>query len=106
GIYNARNYKNNPFYVDVREDSIVLHPLTKTKAGWIADTAQSSTINLNTSNPQNRQQAKFLIHSFDLDVMSILFNYRPYSSCLPNQLNTNFNAAEFIRYRSDLYILS
>ena len=106
GIYNVRNYKNNPFYVDVREDSIVLHPLTKTKAGWIADTAQSSTINLNTSNPQNRQQAKFLTHSFDLDVMSILFKYRPYLSGFPNQLNTNFNAAEFVGYRSDLYILS
>ena len=38
--------------------------------------------------------------------MSILFKYRPYSSGLPNQLNTNFNAPEFIGYRSDLYILS
>ncbi|HKG67756.1 MAG TPA: hypothetical protein VKA92_02730, partial [Segetibacter sp.] len=56
GIYNVRNYKNNPFYVDVREDSKVLNPLTKTKAGWIADTAQSSIINLNTANPQKMQQ--------------------------------------------------
>ena len=106
GIYNVRNYKNNPFYVNVSEDSIMLHPFRKTKAGWITDTSRNSSIALHSSNPRNRQRTKFINRSFDLDVISILFKYRPYTSGFPNQLNTNFNAAEFIGHRTDLYILS
>lgn len=106
GIYNVNNQNNKRFFVDVREDSISLYPLSKTKAGWIADTTLASVIQLNTSNPNNRQQTKFINRSFDLDVMSILFKYRPYTAGFPNQLNTNFNAAEFIGHRTDLYILS
>ena len=106
GVYNVRNYDNKRYYVDVKEECVTLNPLLKTKAGWIADTAKPLAIKINTDNPQDRQKIKFANHSFDLDVMSILFKYRPYTSGFPNQLNTNFNAAEFIGYRSDLYILS
>lgn len=106
GIYSVKNFSNKRFYVNVEEDSIKLHPLFKTKDGWIADTTVASVVHLNRSNSSNRQAFKFINHTFDLDVMSILFKYRPYTRGFPNQLNTNFNAAEFIGHRSDLYILS
>ena len=106
GIYNVTNYNNRRFYVNVKEESLLLHPLTKTKAGWMADTATTSVINLSANNPKDRQQIRFANQSFDLDVMSILLKYRPYTAGFPNQLNTNFNAAEFVGYRTDLYILS
>jgi hypothetical protein len=106
GVYNVRNYNNKRYYVDVKDESITLNPIGKTKAGWSTDTSTTSAISLSTNNPKDRQQIKFVNNSFDLDVMSIVFKYRPYTSGFPNQLNTNFNAAEFIGYRSDLYILS
>ncbi|MCW3112064.1 MAG: hypothetical protein JWR18_460 [Segetibacter sp.] len=106
GTYTVKNYNNRRFYVDVKAQSLTLNPLTKTKAGWVADTSTTSVINISTDNPADRQQLTFANRSFDLDVMSILFKYRPYTAGFPNQLNTNFNAAEFVGYRSDLYILS
>jgi hypothetical protein len=106
GVYNVRNYNNKRYYVDVKDESITLNPINRTKAGWSTDTSTTSAISLSTNNPKDRQQIKFVNNSFDLDLMSIVFKYRPYTSGFPNQLNTNFNAAEFIGYRSDLYILS
>ncbi len=106
GVYHVKNYSSKPFYVVVKEDSITMHPARKTKGRWLADPSLTSIIHLKTANPNGRQQTKFVNSSFDLDVMSILFKYRPYTAGFPNQLNTNFNAAEFIGYRSDLYILS
>lgn len=106
GVYKVKNYHNKHYYAVIKEDSIALHPVSKTKAGRRADTSVSSTIQLNTINPANRESITFITRSFDFDVLTILFKYRPYTSGFPNQLNTNFNAAAYIGHRSDSYILS
>lgn len=106
GIYNIKNYDNKDYYVLINDDSIALHPIVKTKAGWLADTSAASEVYFSTGNTAGMPQIKFLKRSFDIDVLTILFKYRPSSAGLPNQLNTNFNAAGFIGYRSDIYILS
>lgn len=106
GIYKVSTQKNRHFYTVVKEDSIRLHPVSKTKAGWIADASKGPVIHLNTTNPSSREHITFASSTLDLDVMTILFKYRPYTEGFPNQLNTNFNAAEFIGYRTDHYILS
>ncbi|NCI52028.1 hypothetical protein GWC95_19040 [Sediminibacterium roseum] len=42
--------------------------------------------------------------TFDIDILSILFKYRPAISGFPNQLNTSIlNGALFLGYRTDLY---
>lgn len=105
GIYRVSTQNSRRYYAEVEEDTIKLHPVSKTKGGWIADTSKGAIIHLNTANPL-KPQIKFSTSSFDLDVMTILFKYRPYTAGFPNQLNTNFNAAEFIGYRTDYYILS
>jgi hypothetical protein len=48
----------------------------------------------------------FNTSSLDLDALTILFKYRPYTAGVPNQLNTNFNGAGYLGYRSDYYLLS
>jgi hypothetical protein len=106
GIYRLKNQQNKNHYVVIEEKSIVLHPVTRTKAGWVADTSVASTIQLEDSDPANRRPVTFINRSFDLDILTILFKYRPYISGFPNQLTTNFNTAGFMGYRSDLYILS
>jgi len=105
GMYRVSSENNRHFYTVVEADSIALHPVTKTKSGWIADTTEGAIVHLNAID-HYKQQIKFSNSSFDLDVMTILFKYRPYTAGFPNQLNTNFNAAEFIGYRTDYYILS
>jgi hypothetical protein len=45
----------------------------------------------------------FLKQSFDLDVMTVAFKYRPGSIALPRQLLTDFNGNIFIGYRVDRF---
>jgi hypothetical protein len=106
GVYRVSTKKNSHFYTVVKEDSVTLYPVKKTKAGWVADTSIRPIIHPNTIDTNKRRPIKFAKSSFDLDLMTILFKYRPYTSGFPRQLNTNFNAAEFIGYRTDYYILS
>jgi hypothetical protein len=106
GIYKVSNQENKRFYTVVEEDKITLFPVAKTKEGWIANTDTASTIFLLAANPVSKQEIKFFTRSFDLDVLTILFKYRPYTTGFPSQLNTNFNGAGYLGHRSDYYILS
>ena len=45
----------------------------------------------------------FRTNSFDIDVMTILFKYRPQGPTIPRQLNTNFNGNVFMGYRVDRF---
>jgi hypothetical protein len=51
----------------------------------------------------NSQDQIFLKRSFDVDVMTVGFKYRPSSSALPRQLTTDFNGNAFIGYRFDKF---
>jgi hypothetical protein len=104
-IYKVPSQRNKRYYTVVEEYKITMHTVKKTAKGWITDTT-AGTISMSTNNPQSTQPVTFITSTFDLDVLTILFKYRPYSSGFPNQLNTNFNAAGFIGHRSDYYILS
>jgi hypothetical protein len=45
----------------------------------------------------------FVTRSFDVDVMTVPFKYRPASENLPPQLNTDFNGNVFLGYRVDRF---
>lgn len=106
GIYKVSTQHNKPFYAVVEEETITLHPVVKTKQGWIAHNDTTSAIKLSVANPANRHPITFTSRSFDLDVVTILFKYRPYRAGFPNQLNTDFNGAVYLGHRTDLYVLS
>jgi hypothetical protein len=55
--------------------------------------------------PEPGKNLSFLKTSFDVDVMTILFKYRPSVGGFPQQLNTNFNGNIFFGYRQDRYNL-
>lgn len=55
--------------------------------------------------PESGKDEVFLKTSLDVDVMTILFKYRPSTSGFPRQLNTNFNGNIFLGYRVDRYKL-
>jgi hypothetical protein len=51
----------------------------------------------------NESNQYFLKRSFDVDVVTVPFKYRPGSSALPRQLTTDFNGNIFIGYRFDRF---
>jgi hypothetical protein len=48
--------------------------------------------------------SKLIRESFDLDIITILFKYRPSISNLPRQLTTDFNGNVYTGYRIDRFI--
>lgn len=44
--------------------------------------------------------------TLDVDLLTVLLKYRPRQDGFPQQLNTNFNGAVYVGYRTDMYRLS
>ncbi|MEO8821802.1 MAG: hypothetical protein ABI267_00665 [Ginsengibacter sp.] len=100
---NGKKYKK--YYVTPGTDSIKVYPANISRQ--IADTVNSIAVffpeHLRTTNFSKK---RFNAESFDLDVITILFKYRPPVKEYPAQLNTNFNGALYAGYRKDTYALS
>ena len=99
GFYKARiaHQKNVPVYVHVQDDSIQVYR---------APGRQPDTSRFNGYAPvgtETSESLRLVQASFDLDVLTIPFKHRPAASGLPRQLNTNFNGAVYVGYRSDIY---
>jgi hypothetical protein len=56
--------------------------------------------------PANFSKKTFSLQSFDLNVLTILFKYRPLVKDYPAQLNTNFNGTLHGGFRKDIYTLA
>ncbi len=107
GFYYSRlnTGKVKKYYLVTGGDSIKVYP--SHVARQIADTVKSLTVLF----PPNKRPSAFVDYtfkarSFDLDVFTILFKYRPSVEHFPNQFNTNFNGAIYAGYRSDIFKLS
>ena len=53
--------------------------------------------------PDPAKDQIFVKPSFDIDVISVLFKYRPATSSLPRQLTTDFNGNAYFGYRIDRF---
>ena len=53
--------------------------------------------------PESGKDQFFLKRSFDVDVMTVGFKYRPISENFPRQLNTDFNGNIYLGYRFDRF---
>jgi hypothetical protein len=53
--------------------------------------------------PNPHTERFFLKRSFDVDVMTVGFKYRPSLFSLPRQLNTDFNGNVYLGYRLDRF---
>jgi hypothetical protein len=71
-------------YVDVAEDTVNIIPL-----------------NNQPVNVFNGKNQFFLKRSFDVDLLTVPFKYRPVASGFPQQLNANINGNVFLGYRFD-----
>lgn len=108
GYYKSRIFhkKLKNIYVVPGEDSIKVYTAKSLKKE-IVDTTKS----LKIAFPSNKKPAEFENYifrkgSFDIDLLTIPFKYRPSASGFPRQLNASFNGAVYFGYRSDVYRLS
>ena len=107
GYYKSRLDSTKPakYYVVSDGDSIKVYP--PDIAARLADTIRSITVLFPPNKkPPGFANQTFESHGFDLDVITILFKYRPPVKSFPNQINTNFNGALYAGYRTDFYTLA
>jgi hypothetical protein len=106
GFYKTRsNGKKETVYVLAGTDTIKEYnkaSLRTTKP----DTVKSISLLFPAKKPRGFQDHTYSQSSFDLDVLTVLFKYRPPSNHFPPQFNATFNGAVFIGYRTDIYKLS
>jgi hypothetical protein len=88
--FGHRGPKYTNAYVFVDGDSVSVFSVTNSKQQIAIDPSKDYF---------------FIKNSFDLDVMTVPFKYRPATSGLPRQLNTEFNGNAFIGYRIDRFRL-
>ncbi len=70
------------------------------------DTTKAILIAFPVQKPAKFTSLSFSRTSFDIDVLSVLFKYRPPSGGFPPQFNATFNGAAYFGYRTDVYKLS
>lgn len=105
GFYKTKlpNQNTSVVYVTIHEDSLKVYPAVKNQV----DTSKFIEILMHEPNASDLlNQYTFSKKSFDVDILTIPFKYRPYTAHLPNQLNTNFNGAVYLGYRADGYRLN
>ena len=101
GKYTLKTEKepNKKIYLDNEDDTLIIYALDSNKTPTKNIYRLLPTLESLPSPPKMNIKKK----TFDVDLLTIPFKYRPSTSTVPNQLNTNFNGAVFIGYRSDLY---
>ena len=70
------------------------------------DTVKSVSLLFPAKKTNDFKDRIFKQASFDLDVLTVLFKYRPPAGGFPPQFNATFNGAVFVGYRTDIYKLS
>lgn len=108
GYYKSRIFhkKEKKVYVVPGDDTIKVYTAQSLLKESV-DTTQSVKIAF----PQNQKPLQFTSYqfhqnTFDVDVLTIPFKFRPAVNGFPRQLNATFNGAVYLGYRSDVYHLS
>lgn len=108
GFYKSRLFhkKLKKVYVVPGDDSIKVYTAKRLKNDFV-DTNRSLKIAFPaTRKPLEFYNYIFRQNTFDIDVLSILFKYRPSNKALPNQFTTSiYNGAVYLGYRTDIYRL-
>ena len=106
GYYKARQEggADRRVYVYTTEDTLVAFPIVRKNNLAVLDTSGRAALLFPRSirGVVPRSQT-FHEYSFDLDVLAIPFKYRSETEGEPRQLNTQFNGAFYVGFRTDRY---
>ncbi|WP_121356158.1 hypothetical protein [Flavisolibacter nicotianae] len=108
GYYQSRIFhkKKKKVYVVPQDDSVKVYTAKSLQKQFV-----DTTSSLKIAFPPNQKPLQFEDYffrkaTFDIDVLTIPFKYRPAVARFPRQLNATFNGALYAGFRSDLYRLS
>jgi hypothetical protein len=107
GYYKSRllRKKVKTLYVVPDADSIRVYSRKKLSKGAV-DTAEALKLAFPANEkPTTFENYLFRQNTFDADLQSILFKYRPARHPYPHQINTSFNGVIYLGYRTDMYHL-
>ena len=109
GNYKLKTAKRNnvPVYVYTTEDTLLALPIKKIDGKRQVDTSFSArSVFPERTVSQPPAHHIFKEFSFDLDVLAIVFKYRPEQAGMPRQLNAQLNGALYAGFRTDRYRIS
>ncbi|HRI58778.1 MAG TPA: hypothetical protein PK228_03620 [Saprospiraceae bacterium] len=107
GYYTIKTTSSAPkkVYAAVNDSTIAIYPLLDGENKEV-DTSKASVISRVQAVPGGVSLPITLVKkNVDVDLTSVLFKYRFSNSSLPNQLNSNLNAAVYTGYRIDFFRL-
>ena len=107
GFYKVKmsDGKMTKVYVLAGSDSIKAYRKQDLSSKKI-DTVKSTLILFPSQKPEKFTDHSFRRTTFDFDVLTVLFKYRPSIKGFPPQFNATFNGAAYFGYRTDIYKLS
>jgi hypothetical protein len=106
GYYKVRlDGKVEKVYVLTGSDSIKVYRRKDLNSKQI-DTVKAVLISFPPKKPAGFTGHSFHRNTFDVDVLTVLFKYRPVAKGFPPQFNATFNGAVYLGYRTDAYNLS
>jgi hypothetical protein len=106
GIYRVdfRNAQAKKVYVDIFADSLVMYPYKLADGTVSPDTSHGVSLAIPEERSEElREVYSFSKPSFDLDVLTIPFKFRPAAGEIPSQLNTSFQGAIYLGRRRDFF---
>jgi len=105
GFYTIKSdNRKERVYVLTGTDSIKVFSTTALNRKVI-DTTQQYQIIFPPVKPIGFTKTSFARKTLDLDVLTVLFKYRPSTENFPPQFNATFNGAIYLGYRTDVYQL-
>jgi hypothetical protein len=106
GYYKiSQNGRKKTVYVLTGSDTIKAYLKNDLNSAKI-DSNKAIRLAFPAKKPTQFSDLTFSAKTFDLDILTVLFKYRPPAAGFPPQFNTTFNGAAYIGYRTDLYKLS
>ena len=108
GVYRTtEGDRKMPVYVENAEDSVLVYRL---EADWKTAKPDRKALKprIYPGNAVDKEvgASKYWKNTFDLDVLTIPFKYRPSTNSFTPQLSNHLNGALYIGYRNDTYELS
>ena len=107
GFYTTNNAGHHEkVYVLAGSDTIKEYQRSALQGMHSTDSIKSVRLVFPDKKPKDFTDHVFRQGAFDIDVLTVLFKYRPPASNFPPQLNATFNGAVYTGYRTDIYRLS
>lgn len=106
GYYKLKAPGANPgnVYIDLREDSVWIFPLSGGKSTEKPEKNSYNSININSVKPGSPLYNSTLVKtSVDMDLSTVPIKFRPAQGDVPSQLNATVNGVLYAGFRKDFF---